>query len=140
MELNKRIALLSLRLIIGFIFFFQGYGKVVEIGVDQLHEMMFAPDFNGVLPSWFTQVIAYGTSYMELIGGALLILGFFRDWALYGLLSVLVIVAIGHGMVEPIWELKHVVFRLMLMLPLLLLPSSWDTIRLDTLILRRKLS
>jgi len=138
MNRNKHVALLSLRLLLGFIFFFQGYGKVVDIGVLELHDGMFAPQYAEVLPEWITLFTAYYTSYVELLGGALLILGLFRDWALYALVSVLVIVTFGHGLSEPIWDLSHVVFRTVLLIPLLLLPAEWDRFRLDTLVFRAK--
>lgn len=137
MNRNKQIALLTLRLLLGFIFFFQGYGKVFDIGVNELHDAMFAPMLKDTLPTGITQFTAYYTSYVELIGGGLLILGLFRDWTLYALASVLVIVTIGHGLMEPVWDLSHVVFRAVLLLPMLLLPASWDSLRLDTLLSKR---
>lgn len=134
MNKNKEMGLLILRCTLGLIFFFQGYGKVVDIGVDVLHDMMFTPTYGSILPGWLTWFTAYFTSYAELIGGLLLIFGLFRDWALYGLGLVLLIVSFGHGLAEPIWDLSHVMFRLVPLVALLLLPSSWDLYRLDTLV------
>lgn len=80
MKRNKEIGLMILRCTVGLILFFQGYGKVFDIGVDVLHEKMFVPTYDGLLPNWPKWATAYVTSYIELIGGLLLILGLFRDW------------------------------------------------------------
>ena len=134
------MGMLIMRLLLGVIFFLQGYGKIFDIGVEELHEFAFARDFKDILPVWTTKLTAYYTSYVELIAGLMLILGLFRDWALYFLASVLIIVSIGHGIVNPFWPLSDVAFRAMLLIPLLLLPATWDTIRLDTIIARRNAS
>lgn len=87
-----------------------------------------------MLPEFLLQGTAYYTSYVEFLGGILLIIGFKRDYTLYALASVLIIVTFGHGLVDPIWDLSHVMYRAILLLALLLLPKEWDTYRLDTLI------
>jgi putative oxidoreductase len=139
MDLNKVIALATLRLVLGFIFFMQGFGKVFTWGVDKVFHMNFFYDtYKNLLPTsliWFT---AYYTSWMELIGGFLVILGFKRDYALYGLATDLVIVTFGHGLAEPIWDLSHVMPRTILLVSLLLLPKDWDRFSLDYLISNRK--
>lgn len=130
---NRSIGLLTCRLILGFIFLMQGFGKVFTWGVNNVYENYFAEAFADVLPTFILLPTAYYTSYVELIGGALLIVGYKRDWALYALASVLVIVSFGHGLTNPIWDLTHVMFRAILLLALLLLPSEWDTIRIESL-------
>lgn len=41
------------------------------------------------------------------------------------------IVSFGHGLMEPIWDLSHVMPRAFLLSALLLLPIGWDTWSLD---------
>jgi len=53
---------------------------------------------------------------------------------LYALASVLVIVSFGHGLAEPIWDLSHMMYRLVLLATLLILPKEWDILRIDKLI------
>ena len=122
--------MLTARLLLGFIFLMQGYGKVVTMGVDTVYDAFFLP-YNEFLPDTLTLATAYYTSYVELLGGLLLLLGLFRNYALYALASVLVIVTFGHGLVSPIWDLQHVMYRAILLIPLLLLPQEWDRFRLD---------
>lgn len=131
---NKTIALLTIRLLLGFIFFFQGFGKVFKFGVDNVYNNFFAKAYDGILPQFVLQATAYYTSYIELIGGFLLVIGLKRDYALYALASVLVIVTFGHGLTEPIWDLSHVMYRAILLIVLLLLPKDWDQYSLDTIL------
>jgi len=128
---NRAIAVLVLRLVLGLIFFMQGYGKVVAIGVENVHTTFFLETYKELLPFFVTYTTAYFTSYIELLGGFFLIIGFKRDLALYLLGVVLVIVTFGHGLITPIWDLSHVMFRLFLLVALLLLPKEWDYFSID---------
>ena len=133
MDRNKQVAILTIRLLLGFIFFFQGFGKIFKFGLDAIQKSFFA-DFSGLLPDFLLIFTAYYTSYIELIGGFLLVIGFQRDYALYALASVLIIVTFGHGMTDPIWDLSHVMYRAILLIGLLLLPKKLDLYTLDNLI------
>lgn len=131
MEKNKYIAVLTIRLLLGFIFFFQGFGKVFNFGLEAVTQNFFIKSYGDILPEFLLIITAYYTSIVELVGGLLLILGFKRDLALYFLASVLVIVTFGHGLLEPIWDLSHVMYRAILLIALLLLPKSYDKISID---------
>ena len=129
--LNQYIAVLTIRLLLGLIFFFQGFGKVVTFGLEAVYKNFFLKDFSDLLPEFLLYATAYYTSIVELIGGFLLIIGFKRDLALYALASVLVIVTFGHGLKTPIWDLSHVMFRGVLLISLLLLPKELDKFSID---------
>ena len=137
MKLNRNIAVLTLRLLLGFIFFFQGYGKVFKFGLSNVYNNFFKSKYEELLPDFLTLFTAYYTSYLELICGFMLIVGIKRDWALYALASVLVIVTFGHGLAEPIWDVSHVLVRAVFLIPLLLLPKEWDVFSLDQLLFRK---
>ncbi|WMX12546.1 DoxX family protein [Aureispira sp. CCB-E] len=129
--LNQQVAVLTLRLLLGFIFLMQGYGKVFTYTVDGIYQMAFATQAYASIPKFLLLGTAYYTSYVELIGGLLLVIGLKRDYALYALASVLVLVTFGHGYAEPIWDLSHVMYRAILLIALLLLPSQWDRFSID---------
>ena len=137
MSINRKIGVLLLRLLLGFTFLMQGYGKVFNWGVDNIYQSAFLP-YNKYLPEFLLQIAAYYTSYVEFIGGLLLILGLFRNYTLYALGIVLVVVTFGHGLSEPIWDMQHVISRAVLLIPILLLPEDWDQLRLDYLIFNKK--
>ncbi|NNL92299.1 MAG: DoxX family protein [Saprospiraceae bacterium] len=138
MDLNRAIGVLTARLLLGFIFFMQGFGKVFNMGVDNVYNSFFKETYQDLLPSFLTIATAYYTSFIELIGGMLLIFGFKKNMALYFLASVLVIVTFGHGLATPIWDLSHVMYRAMLLIFLLVIPASWDKYSLDTLLNQKK--
>ncbi|CAL2078942.1 DoxX family protein [Tenacibaculum sp. 190524A05c] len=136
--LNKQIAVLTIRVLLGLIFFFQGYGKVFKFGLDTVYKNFFQASYSELLPDFILLFSAYFTSLAELIAGFLLIIGFKRDYALYALALVLIIVTFGHGLKDPIWDLSHVMYRTILLVSLLLLPKELDKFSVDFLIKKDK--
>lgn len=136
--LNKQIAVLTIRVLLGLIFFFQGFGKVFKFGLDNVYKNFFQASYSELLPDFLLLFSAYFTSLAELIGGFLLIIGLKRDYALYTLALVLIIVTFGHGLKDPIWDLSHVMYRTILLASLLLLPKELDKFSIDFLIKKDK--
>lgn len=135
MEKNKIVAQFFARVLLGFIFLMQGFGKVFNWGVDHFMYMdFFYKPYKDILPDFIIFGTAYYTSYIELIGGALLVVGYKTNMSLYFLGSVLILVTIGHGIAEPIWDLSHVMYRAILLIGLLLMPKAWNKLSLDALI------
>jgi len=133
-ELNETILPLFLRLILGILFFFQGYDKVVRIGMrgvvdtfkDELGEIKL-PKILLVSSAWFT-------SYSELIGGLFLILGFFKIPVLCILGLDMILVTAAFSLISPMWDMKYVFPRVFLLIFLFLLSDQPDLISLDNLI------
>ena len=126
-----------IRTLLGIIFFFQGYGKIFTMGLSQVYDRFFKEFESTRLPNWLILTTAYYTSYAELIGGLLLIAGLFRNQAMYLLALDLLIVSFGHGFMEPIWDLSHVIPRAVLLAALFFLPQSWDAWNLDALMKKK---
>ena len=135
---NQQVAILIMRLLLGFIFFFQGFGKVFKFGLENVYQNFFLKSYGNLLPDFLLLFTAYYTSLVELIAGFILIIGFKRDLTLYFLASVLIIVTIGHGIKDPIWDLSHVMYRAILLVSLLLLPKDLDRYSIDFLIKKDK--
>lgn len=138
MQNNKQIAVLTIRLLLGFIFFFQGFGKVFKFGLNAVYQNFFLKSYGELLPDFLLLFTAYYTSIIELVGGLLLIIGFKRDYTLYALASVLVMVTFGHGLKDPIWDVSDVMYRAILLVSLLLLPKDLDKYSVDFLIKKDK--
>ncbi len=134
MKTNQTVAIFTIRLVLGFLVLAQGFGKVFKFGVDNVYKNFFAETYKDLLPDFLVVATAYYTSYVELIAGLMILIGFKRDYALYALASVLVIVTFGHGLAEPIWDTSHVMPRLILLVALLLLPKEWDKWSVDGLL------
>lgn len=124
--------MLFTRALLGIIFLMQGYGKVFSYTVPKVYDMFFKDFEKTFLPKWLIWGTAYYTSYIELICGFLLIIGLFRKYALYLLAADLLIVSFGHGLLEPIWDLQHVIPRAMLLIVILLVPAQWDKWHADS--------
>lgn len=138
MQRNQQIAVLTIRLLLGVIFFFQGFGKVFKFGLANVYNNFFLKSYGDIFPDFLLLITSYYTSIAELVAGFLVIIGFKRDYALYVLASVLIIVSIGHGIKDPIWDLSHVMYRAILLVALLLLPKNLDIFSLDFLLKKNK--
>lgn len=119
------------RVFLGILFFMQGYDAVVKVKVKQVIGT-FESDFgkHGI-PKFVTIGAVWFTSYSELIGGALLIFGLFEYFALYMLGLNVIIASIGFGINTAMWDTRHVLPRLLLILFLLIIPESWHALSLD---------
>jgi uncharacterized membrane protein YphA (DoxX/SURF4 family) len=136
-KIMQAAGMFFIRVLLGIIFFMQGFGKVFTIGISHVYDMFFKPFENTFLPRWLIVFTGYYTAYAELLCGFLLITGLFKKYALYFLAIDLLIVSFGHGLMEPIWDLSHVMPRAVLLAALFLLPTAWDKWNADALIKER---
>ncbi|MBL0097264.1 MAG: DoxX family protein [Bacteroidetes bacterium] len=123
-----------IRVVAGILFFFQGYDKVFHIGIQGVINTV-GPSYRAKgFPAFSVKLISYLTSWIELVGGLLLIVGFLTYPAIYILGIDLIIVIFGMSILEPVWDMKLVFPRLVLLSVLLLLPEGVDLISLDHLL------
>jgi uncharacterized membrane protein YphA (DoxX/SURF4 family) len=127
---NPAFGLFFLRTLLGAIFLMQGWGKVFQFGIWGVYENFFKP-FEAMLPKPLLVAVLLFTTFSELLGGALLLLGWLRWWTYRVLAVVLLVVSLGHGLESPIWDLQHVLFRAAILAPLFFLPEEWDRWSLD---------
>ena len=139
MELNFAIAVVTVRILTGILFFFQGYDKIFNIGMHDLRETISTGLNKKKLPESVVGFIAVYTSWVELIAGFLLIIGFFKLFAVSLLCLNLIIVSIGFSMSKPMWDNNLVFIRLVLLIFLLIVPQDWDIISFDHLFQLSKL-
>lgn len=129
---NHEIAgVLIARVFLGLLFFFQGFDAIFRIKISGVLETIEEPLTRIRVPRFFILFGAYFTSYVELIGGFLLIIGFIKYYALYLLGIDIIIASIAFGIVKPMWDMQYVFPRLALLLFLLIIPSQWDVISVD---------
>jgi uncharacterized membrane protein YphA (DoxX/SURF4 family) len=127
------------RLVLGLIFFMAGFWKVFQLGPLQHARKYFLPFADTFLPVWSLWAVGVAIPFVELIAGALVILGLRVREALIALGFVLAIVTFGHLLKEPLYEFHtHVIPRLALLLFVLMLPREDDWFSLDHLLARRK--
>src|SRR5256884_9752755 len=132
---NRSWALLFARLVLGLIFFMAGVWKVFQLGPLQHARKYFLPFSDTFLPVWSLWATGVVIPFVELIAGALVILGLRTREALIALGFVLAIVTFGHLLREPLYEFHtHVIPRLALLLFVLMLPHEDDRFSVDHLI------
>jgi putative oxidoreductase len=134
----RAAAILFTRMLLGIIFLMQGYGKVFTYTVPKVYNMFFKAFEATFLPKWLLVTTAFYTSYAELICGFLLIIGLFRKHTFWLLGIDLLVVSFGHGLLEPIWDLQHVIPRAILLITLLLVPQQWDQWHLDAVVEKKQ--
>jgi len=133
-------ALLFARGVLGFIFFMAGVYKVFELGpLGHARKYFIGPYADSFLPTWSLWAVGAVIPIVELIAGALVIIGLRTRDALVALGFILVVVTFGHLLKEPLYEFHtHVIPRLALVLFILMLPRENDRFSLDHLLELRK--
>jgi uncharacterized membrane protein YphA (DoxX/SURF4 family) len=136
---NRAWALLFARGVLGFIFFMAGVYKVFQLGpLGHARKFFIEPYADTFLPTWSLWAVGTVIPVIELVGGALVILGLRTREALVALGVILVVVTFGHLLKEPLYEFHtHVIPRLALLLFVLMLPREDDRFSLDHLLQRR---
>jgi uncharacterized membrane protein YphA (DoxX/SURF4 family) len=136
-NLNHAWAILFARLILGLIFFMAGVMKVFQLGPLEHARKYFLPYTDTFLPVWSLWAVGVTIPFIELIAGALVILGLRTRDALIALGFVLVIVTFGHLLHEPLYTFSgHVIPRLALLLFVLWCPREDDRFSLDHVLFR----
>jgi uncharacterized membrane protein YphA (DoxX/SURF4 family) len=133
-------AVLFARLVLGLIFFMAGFWKVFQLGPLEHARKYFLPFADTFLPIWSLWFVGVTIPFVELLAGALLLIGLRVREALIALGGVLVIVTFGHLLREPLFNLTgHVIPRLALLLFLLWCPREVDWLSLDYLFAKKRL-
>ena len=134
---NRAWALLFARLILGLIFFMAGVTKVFQLGPLEHARKYFLPFTDTFLPAWSLWAVGVTIPFIELIAGALVILGLRTRDALIALGCVLVIVTFGHLLRDALFNFSgHVIPRLALLLFLLWCPRGDDRFSFDNILMR----
>jgi putative oxidoreductase len=132
-EYAEIIAAFTARVFLGLLFFFQGYDKVFNVKISGVIKTFEQPYRQTKLPLIFLQTGAIVTSFIELIGGLMLIFGLFKYIALYLLAIDILIATAALSWMNPMWDLKFSFPRLALLIFLLVIPADWDQWALDSL-------
>jgi uncharacterized membrane protein YphA (DoxX/SURF4 family) len=131
LEYKVQIAECIIRLFTGILFFFQGYDKIFKVKMSGVVNNFLDEAEHIHIHKPLVTLISYCTSFIELIGGLLLIIGLFTNYALIALGFDLVLVCFAFSLIRPMWDMQYVFPRLLLVIILLLFPSEHAKIGLD---------
>jgi uncharacterized membrane protein YphA (DoxX/SURF4 family) len=127
------IAAFTARLILGMLFFIQGYDAIFGVGTRTIVQTYRDGVNDKSIPVIWIRIAVAFTSYTELIAGLLLIPGLFIYPSLYLLCANMAVAALGFGLNRPMWDMKHFFPRIALLLYLLSIPAAWHRFSIDHL-------
>jgi putative oxidoreductase len=128
---NDSILYFVLRVILGILFFMQGYDKVIKVKMEGVIKS-FRYEFNNVkMPNFILVLSAYFSSFVELVGGLALILGIFTKYALFLLGVDLILVTVAFSLINPVWDMKIVFPRIILWTLLMIINDTYNLISID---------
>jgi len=122
----RSLAILLLRIFIGWLFFVQGFDAAFRIGIRNAIQSYSFEFMKKGIPLWMLYVLGYLLFVSQLVGGILLIAGIYKFLAALVLCLNLLIASIGFSLVNPVPDLKHIYPRFLLLVVLLLIPPDWD--------------
>ena len=133
-DANRRSwAILIARLIVALIFFMAGVWKVFALGpLEHARRLFVEPYARTFLPAWSLWATGTVVPFVELVAGALLLVGYRTRDALLALGGVLVLVTFGHLLADALYEFHtHVIPRTVLLLFVLAMPAEQDCFSID---------
>src|SRR5947207_14852901 len=127
---NRTWALLFARGVLGFIFFMAGVYKVFQMGpLGHARHFFIEPYADSFLPTWSLWAVGTVIPIIELIAGALVIIGLRTRDALVALGFILVIVTFGHLLKQPLYEFNtNVIPRLSINLLVLMIQCKYESL------------
>lgn len=136
---DKGWARLFARVMVGTLFFMAGWWKCFELTPMAHARGAFV---EGYTETWIPALLLWGLGLaipvIELVAGALLIVGWRTREALITVGFVLLIVTYGHVLTEPLYSIKdHILPRGLLMIIALVLPADADKLTVDSWLAQR---
>jgi uncharacterized membrane protein YphA (DoxX/SURF4 family) len=137
---DRAWAIFFCRAILGLIFLMAGVYKCFQMTpIGHARHYFVDPYADTFLPVWSLWLTGTLVPVVELLAGAMALVGFLTRPALLALGGVLVLVTFGHLLKEPLYPFHtHVIPRLALLTLVLLLPREDDTLSLDAFLRSRR--
>lgn len=127
------------RVILGLIFLAAGFWKVFSLGaVDHARDLFVVPYRLSFLPEWSLWVAGTAIPFVELVCGALMVVGWQRVPAAVGLGAVLVLVTFGHLVADPLYAFNTHVIPRVILLTLAMAMFEEDAFSVDAWLARRR--
>jgi uncharacterized membrane protein YphA (DoxX/SURF4 family) len=130
---DRAWAIFFCRAVLGLIFLMAGIHKCfVMTPLGHARHYFVVPYADTFLPAWSLWLTGTVVPVVELVAGALVLVGLRTRPALLALGGVLVLVTFGHLLKEPLFAFHtHVIPRLALLTVLLLLPREEDVLSVE---------
>lgn len=124
-------AMLAVRWVLGTLLLFQAFDKIFTVGLSSFNATIVDGLKKSKLPKGFILFSGTVSSYIELVGSIMLILGVFLP-LVYPILALnLLMVSIGFSYMKPMWDMNIFFPRFVLLIFLMSIPSVLDIYSLD---------
>lgn len=133
-QYHREAATFLVRVFLGLLFFFQGYDAVFRIKIRNVISAYKQPFASRGIPGFISVPAIWFTSLSELIFGFLLVAGFFTSISLFILGINLLVASVAFAIVTPLWNMRHVFPRFILLIFLLVVPAGWNLWSADYLL------
>ena len=125
------MATLLVRVVLGMLFFMQGYDKIFRIGIGTTAETAATPVTDKIFGRSFFRMLIVVSSWIEMVAGALLIIGFQRDAAMILLSADMLVAGIIFSLMKPMWDMQFYFPRMVMLVFLMIIPPGWDILSID---------
>jgi uncharacterized membrane protein YphA (DoxX/SURF4 family) len=138
-ETDRAWAIFTARIVLGVVFFIAAVYKVFMLGpLEHARRFFVEPYAETFLPVWALWTTGTAVPVIELVTGALVLIGLWVRPSLFVLGGILVFVSFGHLLVQPSTSINPFILpRTALLLVVLVMPAQWDRFSLDGLLHRR---
>jgi uncharacterized membrane protein YphA (DoxX/SURF4 family) len=128
------MVVLLVRVVLGVLFFMQGYDKIFRLGINTTAEAASNPVTYRLFGKGIYKAGIAVSSWIELVAGALLIIGFQHDAALMLLALDMFGAGIVFSMIKPMWDMQFYFPRLAMLVFLAIIPPGWDIWSMDWMV------
>ena len=125
---------LLVRVILGILFFMQGYDKIFRIGIGITADAVSTPATERFFGKSILKTAVRISSWIELVAGGLLAIGFQRDAALILLCADMLVIGIIFTLIKPMWDMEFYFPRMAMVVFLAVIPPGWDIWSIDWLL------
>jgi len=134
MEYKYGLVECMIRVLTGAIFIIQANDRFKNIQTDSIYDF-FRSNFEKLkIPRTLAEIFIHAVNVIELCCGILLMAGLYRNWVLLILLAEMCVISVFFTLIQPMWDMKYLWPRLVLVLFQLLIPDSWSIFSLDNII------
>jgi uncharacterized membrane protein YphA (DoxX/SURF4 family) len=132
-RISWRWPLFFMRVTVGLIFLMAGFWKVFKLTPGEHARRLFLEPYASFwIPTWLLWLAGVAIPFIELITGALLIIGLLRRPCAVILGFLLLTVTYGHLLREPLFDIHTYIFtRLILLLPTMMFSAVDDRFSVD---------
>lgn len=127
----ESVALFLARTLLAVLFIFQGYDKLFRIGPKEVTRSLFISFQKFGIPFSLMHTGVWINAFIEFACGLFLFVGLLKYLSLTMLGLNMLMVSIGMSLVNPVWDMKLVFPRFILLLFVLLFPNEYDVLSLS---------